>query len=657
MAVLIVVAFHAGFPLPGGFVGVDVFFVISGYVITAMLQREWTATGSIGLAKFYLRRFKRLTPALALMVTFTMIVSVFVLSPFGGQQIAAMTGAGAMLLVANAVIAATTGGYFDALAEANPLLNTWSLSVEEQFYLLFPAVLLIGFALGRRFRRPGSPALMVAVVGGLSLGLALLGSSSESPLSGHYFLGFYSPVTRAWEFAAGALIALAGTRLKVRNQGLATLMGITGSMMLAASCIFISGATPFPGPWTLVPVLGTCLLVVAGSHSANPISRVLSAKPPVFIGDVSYSIYLWHWPFIVFAAALWPGNAAAILVAAALSFGPALGSYYWVEQPFRTIVPKSRPRLAGLVVVTIAVPILCAASLAGGARVAWFIDWPASTQDGQMAHVAMSRGCTDRTFDPSNCTWEPANPMGTVLLAGDSQAYALADAVVAANDELGLSTIVSARSGCPLATTDTTGSKPLDCAEWQKQVVDYALATHPAVVVIANRSAGYTQPQTGWRTVIDASGVPATPENAVAVYGAGLDDVVSTLRQAGIGVVLVQNPPESGRPAQSPSMLSRWFGRSGPGSFQPDSFLAGRSPVAAAEVDIAARNPGTVVLDPVLVLCPGEVCPTTIADSDVYLDEWHLTRVGALQLEDAFREAIAEASGVGDVRGSGQGNP
>ena len=145
IAVLVVVAFHAGLPMPGGFVGVDVFFVISGYVIATMLQREWQATGRVDFVRFYVRRFKRLTPALALTVLVTMLVSAFVLSPLGSQQAAGQTALGALFLSANAVIATITGGYFDAPAEGNPLLNMWSLSVEEQFYLIFPLLLAVAW--------------------------------------------------------------------------------------------------------------------------------------------------------------------------------------------------------------------------------------------------------------------------------------------------------------------------------------------------------------------------------------------------------------------------------------------------------------------------------------------------------------------------------
>ena len=150
IAVIMVVAFHAGLPVPGGFVGVDVFFVISGFVITAMLHREWEKTGRIKFGTFYLKRFKRLAPALALMVGVTLMISTVIFSPFGHQTYAAATGIGALLMSANFVIAKTTGGYFGPTAENNPLLNTWSLSVEEQFYLVFPALIALGWYLAKR---------------------------------------------------------------------------------------------------------------------------------------------------------------------------------------------------------------------------------------------------------------------------------------------------------------------------------------------------------------------------------------------------------------------------------------------------------------------------------------------------------------------------
>ena len=376
VAVLMVVAFHAGLPVPGGFVGVDVFFVISGYVITAMLQREWARTGRIRFGSFYLKRFKRLTPALALMVGITLMISATIFSPFGHQTYAAATGIGAMLLSANFVIARTTGGYFAPAAENNPLLNTWSLSVEEQFYLIFPALIAFGWFLARRYRAIAwSPALIVGFVAIASFALAMASSNGLIFPYSDWILGFYSPFTRAWEFAVGALLALAIAAKQSKSNGrvsgqYSTLLGLAGIAMLASSLWLINESTVFPGPWTLLPITGTLLLLLAGTHE-NRVSQVLSTAPMVKVGDWSYSIYLWHWPLIVFAIYLWPFNPFAGVLAAIISIAPATASYYWVEQPIRELSTPRRTQVAKLIAYTMIPPILFAGLMGATAKFYW----------------------------------------------------------------------------------------------------------------------------------------------------------------------------------------------------------------------------------------------------------------------------------------------
>lgn len=372
IAVLSVILFHAGLPVPGGFVGVDIFFVISGFVITAMLRRERESRGRLDMRRFYIRRFKRLTPALAVMVAFSVIVSFLIFSPFDQQVIAGQTALGAMFIVANWVIALTTGGYFDPAAATNPLLHTWSLSVEEQFYVFFPWILALAWFLAAKFgRRPWGnsrwlparwlPVLAVLGIGAVSLFAALYALRSVEISSG-YLLGFYSTITRAWEFAAGAILALIATRLTIRSRAIATILGIVASVALIASFFVISEATPWPGPWTLLPVLATCALIIAGSQSDNLVSRALSVRPMVAIGDRSYSLYLWHWPFIVFAVAIWPTQPLIGVVAAIASIIPALLSFRFVEEPFRNATFTRLREAMPAFVAVVAVPSL----LAGG---------------------------------------------------------------------------------------------------------------------------------------------------------------------------------------------------------------------------------------------------------------------------------------------------
>ena len=355
VAVLLVVAFHTGLPIPGGFVGVDVFFVISGYVITNMLFREWDAHGRISLRRFWRRRFFRLAPALSLVVAFTFILSALLLYP-QQQTVAYQTGIGAILFVANIVVARNTGGYFDPPAELNPLLNTWSLSVEEQFYALFPFILLVSLLIGRRMqRRLLLPFVSVAAIAVLSLTLAL---ASATPLAeGITWLNFYSPVTRAWEFAVGSLLAFLLFNKRQLRARVAKPLRWVGGISLALSAFAIGPTTPFPGPWTLLPVSATLLLLLAG-HSDGPESRMLTHRILVRVGDWSYSIYLWHWPMIAFAIVLGIDAPIWLLGVALLSFIPAIASYRFVEQPLRMWSPqlvRKRILVAGAVIL---IPIL-----------------------------------------------------------------------------------------------------------------------------------------------------------------------------------------------------------------------------------------------------------------------------------------------------------
>ena len=446
IAVLSVIAYHAGLPIPGGFTGVDVFFVISGYVITEMLQRERLASGTIKLKQFYVRRFKRLMPALAVMVTFTVIASSLLLSTQGPQQIAAQTGIGAMLFVGNVVIALTTGNYFDAPAEENPLLHTWSLSVEEQFYFIFPAILLAAWSVKKLRSSPHAAAIIVALVSSASFVFASLGSRGYSYLLGEYawVAGFYSPFTRIWEFGAGALIALVGAKI-THSSKLASTFGVMGALMLIASFFLISSVTPFPGPWTLLPVAGTVLLLIAGTKT-NSTSSLLSTTPFVKVGDWSYSLYLWHWPLIVFAIVIWPGNWVAPLAAAIVSFLPALISYYTVEQRYRFVRIRSGVRFA---ITTIAVPVGISTVILLSLSLTWMPnpqrDLSTEVYPGEIGlegieavHSQYGFPCKDfnppvfpgRPDEQITCTQSKPDTDIEIAVVGDSHAYVLYPGII-----------------------------------------------------------------------------------------------------------------------------------------------------------------------------------------------------------------------------------
>lgn len=677
LAVTLVVLFHARLPVPGGFTGVDVFFAISGFVITAMLLRQRAQAGRIALGTFYFRRFLRLTPALALVVGVVALASFFLQGPYGDQQTTAATGIGALLLSANFVIGHAAGDYFAAGAVHNPLLNTWSLSVEEQFYLVFPGLLVFAWYLARRARRPiRLPFQVVLLITLASFALAVTwtyGSDLLEPLTtffgGAQTFAFYSPITRAWEFGIGALLALSLTHIPALSRRWRELAGVLGLALLLYAAFGITESMPFPGWLALIPVVGTCLIIWAGSEGDTWVSRAFSWRPITYIGDTSYSWYLWHWPLIVFAGVIWPSQPWVLALAAAVSFLPALGSYYFVEQPMRRLRPRTKVRSGLVIVATSGVPIALCAGLLVGANAHWGATAPVSsvatddgapsspttqTQDGEAVtantttndlrneHAAVARGCVNTDISPATCSFGTGDK--TVLVLGDSQAYAIADSVIAADDALGFRTIVSSNTGCPFLGRESSGSHDHPCRAWQKSALKFALDTNPAVVVIANRSAGYVHPELKWRTAADANGNPAgSIASAAKLWKQGINDVVGPLRKAGIGVVIVGAVPEFPEFVDQHSLFAQAFGSKAYTIDQAEA-IANRQPALDAENAVAAKYPGTVVFDALPYVCDGTTCATAKDGIVFYQDETHLSLAGSMLLEPGMRAAIAQAA-------------
>ena len=648
MAVLVVVAFHAGLPVPGGFVGVDVFFVISGFVITGMLRREWAAQGRIRLGHFYMRRFKRLTPALALMVSVAMLLSVLVLSPLGTQQTAAQTAIGAMLLLANVVIARTTGGYFDAPAATNPLLNTWSLSVEEQFYLVFPVILIGGWLLVRRWPRMRlAPAFIVVLVALVSFALALAGVfDSKFPGIRPELIGFYSPFSRAWEFAAGALVALAIARLTVSSRLLATALGVAGALALLASLWVITESTPFPGPWTLLPVGATLLLLIAGTQPGNVVTRGLGTRPMTAIGDWSYSVYLWHWPLIVFTALLWPGNALALILAAVFSFAPAIGSYKWVEQPIRAILGGHFWTPRRIVFVTVTPPLALGVGLWVAAQNGFWLG-PVQQHQAAISHVHSGQvaGCDSTTSQgdrpDGECVWNAASTGAPVYLVGDSHAGHLTDAVIGAGEALGRPVVVSTTNACPFVEIEW--SVPSLGGEWNEQCRAYVdgtlawLATQPSGTVVISALAGYWLNPDYVLPEMGELGPPDAVQREVH-YQDALRKTVVDLYKAGHTVVLVQDTP---RGLSNPQLCSIPTIVTGgcTESASIEDFTANRE-VDRRIIETAASDTGASVLDLLAVMCPDGTCSIALDGVVLYRDNDHLSVAASTGLVPEFVKVL-----------------
>lgn len=619
IAVLSVIAFHADLPIPGGFTGVDVFFVISGFVITQLILREH-ASGTFRFSHFYARRAQRLLPALALMIAIVFVISLLVQSPFGAMQLTAQTGIGAMLLVANAVIVRTVGDYFAATAESNPLLNTWSLSVEEQFYLVFPLLVIAGLraAGAARLRRA---TVIVGALTALSFLIGLAWTFARTPLditSQPEAWAFYLSPARAWEFGIGALLALATASGRVLPRAAALPAAIAGVLLLAVGFWGITPTTPFPGFAALAPVLGTMLLIAAGSH-ANSVSGALATTPMVRIGDWSYSLYLWHWPLIVFAVLLWPGPWTPVL-AAAVSFVPALVSYYLVENPIRSHRMTNR-QVTAWSVATVAVVVLLGTLLATlGPRLIPGIGNLNQQRLTPTASSAVDCFTLDR-FTPDmmqRCWFRTDNSSGWILLAGDSHASHLSDAVIAAAHARDLDVFSVTGGVCPFLTTPAGASDVDNCDEMNRAVWDLIESDDPPAAVILGEK-GISPGTNATIRAIEDSGVPVILSRDVPRW-APLDRRIQSLPCSG-GVLTFTCDFTAA---------------------QVDDF---DGETRALEDELIAAFPDLVVADPYPYFCSESDCSPIQDGTLMYIDNEHLNGLGSSRLTPLFSQALGQVLG------------
>lgn len=424
LAVVPVVLYHVGVPgVTGGFVGVDVFFVISGYLITSVLLGDLHAQ-RFSIARFYQRRIQRLLPALAVVLIAVWFASALLFFPselgsVGWQILTAATFSSNFYFW-------TQDGYFTASAETQPLLHTWSLAVEEQFYILFPILLYVVF----RFARKRLGAVLIALSIVSFIGCVLLSYVSEST-------AFFMLPFRAWELGIGAILAVIGAR-EVSARWAAGLRFLGLALIVVPMLTYTSGVPVFPGWAAALPAIGTALLIGWGAQGV--IGKALSWRPVVYVGGVSYSMYLWHWPLIVFwkvvnGPVLEAWEMICLVIA---SFALAALSTTFVERPFRTAkVRAARPRTviaigaAALVILggmgfvqTRPSPVsLMAApeSVIATAAVANYIETPDHGQQFRRGSCFISGYSDEGEYDPVECaTTEPNRP--NILLLGDSHA-------------------------------------------------------------------------------------------------------------------------------------------------------------------------------------------------------------------------------------------
>jgi peptidoglycan/LPS O-acetylase OafA/YrhL len=603
IAILTVVAYHAGVPgFQGGYIGVDVFFVLSGYLITGLLVKEMETKGRIDLRAFYARRIRRLLPASTLALFVTIILTYLVYSPIeqrGLPQTALATAA----YVSNLYFARTATDYFRPAGETNPLLHTWSLGVEEQFYVLWPVLVMIALRYGGRRRLL---SVMVAVAF-LSFGLSVWLTSVRPPWA------FFSSPTRAWEFALGALGVLLPGLHSARAE---RVIGWLGLAAILVAAVMLGSDISYPGWAALLPVLGT--VAVLRSGTSTPTGKLLSARIFQLFGRLSYSWYLWHWPILVLAATWGVVSLPVRIGLAALSLGIAGLSHKLVENPIRfhpLLLRRSTYALAmgaGLTILGIGSALVFkdlshrAAESPAQARF---------TKARQDVPVIYRDKCLADAFatDLKECVYGKKDSATTVVLFGDSYAAQWFPALHSIAESEGWRLVTLFKAAC--SPVDASYVYPLigrrytECEQWRSSAFERIKEIRPSLVVVGH-SALY----------LGSSPLVSSP-----TWLDGVGRTLDALHQSGARVVYFR-----GTPAPSIDVVaclargawqSAWL-RPSACTFERHAAL--NDEVSKSERQIAATSQTTYV-DMTEYICPGEICEPERDGLIIYQEGGHLT--------------------------------
>jgi peptidoglycan/LPS O-acetylase OafA/YrhL len=640
IAVVAVMLYHAGFGIArGGFVGVDVFFVISGYLITGIIYPEVRA-GQFSFARFYERRARRIFPALFVMVAVTTAVGLALMAPAQlkdhGLAVAAV---GAFL--SNRYFLVETG-YFSRHADEVPLLHTWSLAVEEQFYVLFPIALLLAWRLAR-----GRIAPLLAAGFALSLALCLWRLHR-----GNDVLNFFEASSRAWELLVGAWLAVRqhdDDRPLVSGAARQPL-GWTGLALVLVPMVLFQPGGQHPGYWTLLPVAGTALLLAA-TDSQHGVGRLLASAPFVRIGLVSYSAYLWHQPLFALTTVARGEHAGPALSVALLVLCLAIAWISWrfVEAPFRD---RSRTRSGAVWAGAAIGTALC---LAGGVALHLTNGLPQRFSDDQVRLMStavrspLRERCHfegERPWPEQACQYPQDQPARWAVL-GDSHNVELGWALsqrLAARGDGGL--LHLSASGC-LPALEFMSNVPT-CQAWmQRSLAVLESRREIEYVVLLWRHSFYLHGDTRqrWPAIPDDPPIflPELPASqARDAYVRSLNAVVKRLLAAGKTVLLLDPVPELGRPVEY-----HVFSRALPAAARPDGprldFYLRRNAEILKALRAMPPHPRLVRVASADALCEGPRCLAIADGKALYFDDNHLSMTGAGRLADLVLTRAAGA--------------
>jgi peptidoglycan/LPS O-acetylase OafA/YrhL len=616
-AVLFVVAYHA-FPelLPGGFTGVDIFFVISGYLITGLIREE-QAQGRFSFAQFYARRVRRLFPALFVVLAATLFAGWLLLFPPEFEALGRHAGA-AVVFIINFVLNSEVG-YFDTESASKPLLHLWSLSIEEQFYLAYP-LLLIAMA---RLKIPliGAAALAAA---SFALCLFIMRVAPDA--------AFYLPHARAFEFLAGALVSFVerAPRFPARVRSALALLG--GAVILFALTIRREDGG-FPAPAAIIPVAGAALVIFAGPGAwFNRV--ILAAKPLVAVGLISYPLYLWHWPLLSLASIeigetiTWALRLTLVAVSVAL----AAATYWWIERPIRTGAPTLKRSFA------ISAP-LAAAGIVGLAASAALLKPVRDVPPDAVAYDMESSSTPECQRDVGRKLFYCLSDQGarSVALIGDSHARAIYEILKTSANEKGRGLIFLGHPGCPPFLDVVRDNQQRRCPIDMKWIVDF-LNAHPEIIDVyieARYAAAFSGINLGARPdpkfyrleLVGSSHVTDRED----IFVEGLKRMLVALKAGGKRVTILLDYPELDF---EPRTCFGWR-RGAACGMAAEDVAARQAPYTRAVRRLAAEIGDISIFDLKSLLCTASRCAAELGGQPLYRSTSHISEIGAMTLVGA----------------------
>ena len=631
VAILLVVGFHGGIGwLRGGFIGVDIFFVLSGYLITALLFKEVERTGSLNFVRFYTRRIRRLLPASLLMVVVTLLAGFILLSPIEVMRISQSAIATATY-ASNWWFLLHSTDYFSANVETNPLLHTWSLAVEEQFYLLWP--LLVFLCLKQNRPRKTIVATFAAVTI-VSFMASVWLTRTLQPLA------FFSTPTRAWEFAVGGLATLlqGSQSLRAFRYGGAAWLG---TVLILAAGIWMKPTNGFPGAIVLIPVVGTVLVLIAWKPATNQtgVFKLLGSRLFQTLGGLSYSWYLWHWPFLVFGRILLPNRQGPLISILLLlgSLGIAWVTHSLIENPIRfngKLVANPKYSLVFGLTMTVGGLLLGLLFFSIGHRTA------ASPNEhlylDAAAYNVREHDCLTgfRKDTLTTCSFGPSDA-DTLILFGDSHAEQWLPALRQIADNGRWHVITLLKASCPTAMVPVYNPRlereEYECSTWRSKALSYIGTIRPSIVLVSN-SSGYVKM---------SSFQDGYAQLSIQQWQAGTYSTLQSLNATAAETVLLRDTP---RPDfDVPICLART-------SRHPILFPARTcdmpeqqalaSPIWEAEVAEAKRFNHVSTLDMTDSFCRADQCFPVLNGMVVFRDSNHMTSTFARSMAPALANEL-----------------